>query len=513
MLRLSASTIVECGICAEKFKEAYVIPLILPCSHSFCASCLEELIRRNEKCCPICRKHFEAQSTNDLIINRHLLDMIHYFDAVGLKPGKLKAGNSFVASQRQMCHEFKEKNLADSRSVQNKIEELLQINDQFEGMVRRANEQLRTVIQAKLNEIWQKHLNIIDCIRESSARLKKSLSVIVECQKEMETVLNFSASTPIGDNVDETVYNLQQSLSDAQMCIRKRDIAYMSIKKEFDVTQHTLIVIEDVLAAAWKDEDEEEEAEEPNYASNIDQGMASRAVRILSLTLGSLPGKTGDLYAYHELNGKTRYAKVTKSAGVVGDNGFFVHHLKEEENLSANSHLVKFEDVMTPGGCFTGWAFFDLKYKKLSLGRIIIGLLGFPRTYDKKNFFMLCTGERGPSYANSDLLRVEKKGKEGERIVFGDYEKKGGLGGMPVVEEDSWWRSALFESVERPGTVFRDAGAQATASQFSIFTGPCEHLGAKLGYVVEGFGILKDIVAKYKVKKVKVEDCGIVLFT
>lgn len=58
-VRLSLSEVdLSCPICCEIFKE----PVVLKCSHSFCAACLKEYWRRGgNRACPLCR----SRSTDD----------------------------------------------------------------------------------------------------------------------------------------------------------------------------------------------------------------------------------------------------------------------------------------------------------------------------------------------------------------------------------------------------------------------------------------------------------------
>ena len=49
--------LVTCSICFENFKDARA----LPCMHSYCKKCLEDLIGREGKItCPQCRREFEV---------------------------------------------------------------------------------------------------------------------------------------------------------------------------------------------------------------------------------------------------------------------------------------------------------------------------------------------------------------------------------------------------------------------------------------------------------------------
>ena len=49
------STVVQCTVCLDSFKE----PKVLPCCHTFCKSCLEGILKRSTRqktlTCPHCR--------------------------------------------------------------------------------------------------------------------------------------------------------------------------------------------------------------------------------------------------------------------------------------------------------------------------------------------------------------------------------------------------------------------------------------------------------------------------
>ncbi|XP_066955923.1 nuclear factor 7, ovary-like isoform X2 [Macrobrachium rosenbergii] len=68
-----ASNPLECNICCNAYNEDHC-PRILPCSHTFCGPCIDELISIQKKECATCRKKFTTNSAEDLMIIRDLLD-------------------------------------------------------------------------------------------------------------------------------------------------------------------------------------------------------------------------------------------------------------------------------------------------------------------------------------------------------------------------------------------------------------------------------------------------------
>ena len=66
----------SCFICDEVFDEVNRKPLVLPCSHSFCQSCLEEM-QKIQKVCPVCRSDWSEHTVNSLIYVSQLVPSAH----------------------------------------------------------------------------------------------------------------------------------------------------------------------------------------------------------------------------------------------------------------------------------------------------------------------------------------------------------------------------------------------------------------------------------------------------
>ena len=58
----------ECDICQLKWSTENIIPLILPCGHTFCQSCiLSQIKKANKKTfkCPACNTDLNSLKTED----------------------------------------------------------------------------------------------------------------------------------------------------------------------------------------------------------------------------------------------------------------------------------------------------------------------------------------------------------------------------------------------------------------------------------------------------------------
>ena len=59
--RDSWTSMLSCSVCLEDYeKDGVHIPILLPCSHTLCESCVKQTIRNKTLVCPVCRKKHRA---------------------------------------------------------------------------------------------------------------------------------------------------------------------------------------------------------------------------------------------------------------------------------------------------------------------------------------------------------------------------------------------------------------------------------------------------------------------
>ena len=73
-METAADTSITCCICEEIYNLEERKPLLLPCSHSFCQSCLQQMKTGNNDLCPVCRSSWGGQSVDSLPFIRQLVE-------------------------------------------------------------------------------------------------------------------------------------------------------------------------------------------------------------------------------------------------------------------------------------------------------------------------------------------------------------------------------------------------------------------------------------------------------
>nr|XP_045592784.1 E3 ubiquitin-protein ligase RNF168-like isoform X2 [Procambarus clarkii] len=154
--------------------------------------------------------------------------------------------------------------------------------------------------------------------------------------------------------------------------------------------------------------------------------------------------------------------------------------------------------------------FLDIGWAGSARGRIYIRLS--PDTGLAKQFLLMCTGLRGPTYANTRILGVWNKGTEFEMVGGGDYDCNNGQGGTPLLQ--GLTNCEAYRRPARAGTVRALHGPESTKSaQFSITTRDCANREWywAFGQVESGLDVLKAVANHKCIKEVSVVDCGVLL--
>ena len=73
--RDSSTNMLSCSVCLEDYEEGGShIPILLPCSHTLCESCVKQTIKSKTLVCPVCRKkHRAGREEQSFSKNEYLL--------------------------------------------------------------------------------------------------------------------------------------------------------------------------------------------------------------------------------------------------------------------------------------------------------------------------------------------------------------------------------------------------------------------------------------------------------
>ncbi|XP_068226080.1 peptidyl-prolyl cis-trans isomerase G-like [Palaemon carinicauda] len=215
------------------------------------------------------------------------------------------------------------------------------------------------------------------------------------------------------------------------------------------------------------------------------------------------------LFAIQVCKGKQRFADIWFSEG----NELLLGHLREG-NLPLYAQTIEHSEAMKLVDPSSTLTFLELSKIRSSLGRVYIHL--FPDNCRCQQFLSLCTGDKGPSYANTRLLEVGN-GKR-EYIRCGVYENNNGTGG------ETWFPNIFTEKESAnpcgcsAGSVLGEVPGQLeTGSQFIIclrdITDHHEKCSfSAFGKVHEGLDVLTHAICQHRnVSEISIQGCGVIL--
>ncbi|XP_071524072.1 uncharacterized protein [Panulirus ornatus] len=185
-------------------------------------------------------------------------------------------------------------------------------------------------------------------------------------------------------------------------------------------------------------------------------------------------------------------------------------HVLRQQPTPTNAHSLEHKSLMGVLDPSSTLVFLDLAWTGRPKGRVYIRLS--PDTGLARQFLLLCTGERGRSYASSRILGVWNKSTEFEMVGGGDYDYNSGQGGSPLLQG-----LRNCEEYKRPaiaGTVRALHGPESNkCAQFSISTRDCasREWHWAFGQVEAGLDVVRTVVNVKYIREVTVVDCGVVL--
>ncbi|XP_050703568.1 neurofilament medium polypeptide-like [Eriocheir sinensis] len=229
----------------------------------------------------------------------------------------------------------------------------------------------------------------------------------------------------------------------------------------------------------------------------LEPSLKSEDFRSLTQSTRSLL-QAGRVFAVHQVEGqRRRHARISLEAGRP------CLHALTDHPLTLGASTLQVSQVVPPSPPCT--VFLDLSWPGRAPRRVHIRLS--PDTQRGRQFLVLCTGLRGPSYRGTRLFNVGYKGWPGERVWGGDYESNDGEG-----------ECVLLPGLEKGGEVrsWRAGAVWGMGSQgvFAITTRDGQYdvwRCCVFGEVVEGLHVVAEAAQHIDNKEVTVVDCGVML--
>ncbi|XP_066990024.1 tripartite motif-containing protein 59-like [Macrobrachium rosenbergii] len=505
-----ASNPLECDICCNVFSEDHC-PRILPCSHTFCNPCIDAFILAKKKECPVCRKTFRANSAEHVVINRKLLDAAKKFSSkhVGSKITSTRPKKCFLKTAKYFRENVTKRGIAVCSGAEAEAKDLI---DSYREM-KKGVEEVILSSEKTLSSIDRN----IKLLMNRLEKMQKNKTKFKESDAQIEAATDFISAAPLMQEAEDLLQAMEETMKEFQEdkreeCHIKKEILKMKENLDKFVNDTERITEEEE-----GQETEQEQEEERDPVVNI-------TVADFRSPHGRLRGDAQrEIFAVTTYEGKLRVAPVK----IESNNQASFTHLQEGV-LPPRCFVIELESLMqwspspspSPPPSSPPRAFLDLAYESTHLGRVIIriidqgGQLGL-------NFIQMCSGRTGPSYANSQILDVNNKGRAGEWIQMGDYVTHGGGGGgdgtstqAVLSSREDWERKSqgkTYKSMQWKEGDVRGFTSYEKASWFGIVTRDHPSWNGKdcFGKVEEGLDVLRDAILKYPdTGKVKIAQCG-----
>ncbi|XP_068216161.1 uncharacterized protein [Palaemon carinicauda] len=476
---IKESSVLECGVCTNPFSEEHC-PKILPCSHTFCCRCIEEIISNQTKACPFCREEFTASSTDDLLFNRTVLDAAkQFFSHKEPKMSSRGPGISFGNFNNDSRENFFTKAIANCNEVMSQMRHDISILVRMNSDILQANKVI-VGLKEMLNEIEISNRDILYTIDENIKWLKKKCDVIDEdarrfkgCEARLKAAVSFTSAGAIMDDSIDDLHNFQAKVLGIKMLLRENEQKPGDIVKEIIKMQTNL----------------------RNVAEEIDRIVEDDLPKVL-------------VFAVNPLSSRHRIGTLKFGS----KNRVFMSHL-EEGDTQVTSCAIKLESLMPKT---SRRVFLDLGTDGRFLGRMIIKVIDEGNL--ALNFLHMCAGDLGPSYANSSIIGIGLLGEPGENVDFGDYVVEDRTTASPVLLGVDWKSESkkdIYDNTQaREGEVRgyfdENPNCEDVSRFYIVLREDSEWMPRdRLGVVEEGLQVLKDAIMLYpNFREIKIVDCG-----
>lgn len=239
----------ECSICNEVFSEASHCPKILPCSHCFCAPCIDAMIANDCKSCPFCRKDFGAKAAKDLGTNFNLLDILQYVS-------ELEQSKESTPSRK-----LNEESIANCKRAARHLDHAMSCNSALRNAATLAEGKIDSLISA-LRVMRGKNEKLLRTLSEDSNKLQTQANRIADREKffvSMGEMLAGGGSISPRSPSEETVKKLNTAvkglMEDMKSLLNDWERRRCRAEKDIERRKNAIGVIEEILMSNERDEE------------------------------------------------------------------------------------------------------------------------------------------------------------------------------------------------------------------------------------------------------------------
>ncbi|XP_068246208.1 uncharacterized protein [Palaemon carinicauda] len=462
---------ITCAVCSEEYSSGKHDPLILPCGHTFCRNCINNMKDIKNHFCPTCRDEIKEATYEKLPLNFSILSLSQNMPQ--FKPKTCAAHGKLLDLWCSQC--------------QVSVCGLCVVSDhrQETHEILSAQERL-----TKIKNNVKYHFEEVDNF------LSQKQSMLYNRSKEiLVTLLKVFADHKHFDSLNLKVINLCKEASEvtdveaAQLCQVKLD-SIQSIVANMEIQDDPQLIV------STTDDDNSEENE--NCTTGLD--LPGRQKHLMpSIPYMEAPWPL----TISVKDDASRYANLTWEDNKLLLSSFQAKPIISIFNIKWNMFApllhVKHPEV-----------FLELKYGECYLGKVYIRLWGHLRR--AHNFLALCLGTFGPSYAGSYFKSSHRDGSK-ERMCGCVYKTADGSTSTKGVMGNLEW-DGKFAGKSAEGRVVGTSGGKSEMDAlFSIYTKVDQSASCycPFGDVSSGLDIIQRAVECIPATSVTVSRCGVVV--
>ncbi|XP_050717516.1 tripartite motif-containing protein 5-like [Eriocheir sinensis] len=522
----------ECPVCLTGYDDTVQRPCNLPCGHTVCTLCIDQLKRQGCVACPECRVshavpeggQFPVSYTVEALI-RMMRDAEVAAAAAASPPpsawegeGAAAADKKKVAGLSQKMRSFLQEQEAIVVAAVTACRKAQSQLDQYQTTLADWGEQQQQ-LEDKLRGLVDQSMSVRELLQQEDSRAAAKKEELKKgehgLQAVLETLHTITTEQEVGAVVSEVFRctgEAEQAVEECRECfpdastvttIRKVREASSSVLEAAQVVHSALETIYTIIT------------EDPSLQSDPDFTVIDRlhlisAANLKAEDLRNLtqPAKhlleAGRVFAVHQAEGRRRHARISLEAGQL-----YLHALKDHPPPLGAATLQVSEAVPPSPPCTV---FLDLAWPGSAPRRVRIRLS--PDTPRGRQFLLLCTGQGGPSYINTMFNQLIKIEQLGEYVVSGRF-----------VSNNGHWTSVLLPGLDegeyrescQAGDVFGVVWRDVTGDECGYF-GICTRgnrtsleMPRVFGEVVDGLHVVVEAAQHRDIDEVTVTDCGLVL--
>ncbi|XP_063850773.1 tripartite motif-containing protein 5-like isoform X2 [Scylla paramamosain] len=523
----------DCPVCFLTFDDILARPRNLPCGHTFCTPCVNALQKDNQTTCPTCRVIHYMPEAGEFPIAYAVETLIKRLRGATLTsqpptPGKDTAKLAAVPLRR-----FTQKRTVGlSRKAQSllKVQEAKILTairtcqevqaqlDQYQTTLigwGKQQQQLQDQLQALMDQ--SKSANMLVHREEAQVAAKKLEVHQGEQQLHalLQTLRTAAPQHEVYEVIDSAEHYTEEESQRAEAYLRMfPDVhSITTITKVRKAITAALEVATTVQAAQEIAGSPISVARDSSLAAAPSSSIMHRLeifltpdLKIEDLRRLTLPAtellEASLVFAVHHMEGRSRHARIS-----LQDNRLYLHSLRNQPP-PPGAVIVQMKELVP--ACPPCLVFMDLAWPGSARRRVLIHL-----THDTprgQQFLLLCTGQQGPSYANTRLFKLVKEGRPGERVWGGDYEYNNGMGGAALLPDLD--KGEYGKSTKAGGLWWWWGRGPARGAQFTITINDCPKGVERpvFGEVVEGLDSVEAAARHRPITEVTVVECGVVLW-